>query len=72
MIIIVTLIAIFNIMTSLDTTTSPGKASPTPQPTDRRVSSQSLLGKEGRVIIEHDGHQYLLRQTHAGKLILTK
>ncbi|HBX07336.1 MAG TPA: hemin uptake protein HemP, partial [Leclercia adecarboxylata] len=24
------------------------------------------------VIIEHDGQHYLLRQTHAGKLILTK
>lgn len=71
MIIIVTLITIFNIMTSSDTITT-SKASPIPQPTDRRVSSQSLLGKEGRVIIEHDGHQYLLRQTHAGKLILTK
>jgi hemin uptake protein HemP len=74
MIIIVTLIVIFNIMSSSDTTTVTGKTSPTaqPQPADRRVSSKSLLGAEGRVIIEHDGHQYLLRQTHAGKLILTK
>lgn len=39
---------------------------------DRRISSKTLLGDEGRVIIEHDGQQYLLRQTHAGKLILTK
>ncbi|HHR0672847.1 TPA: hemin uptake protein HemP, partial [Klebsiella pneumoniae] len=27
---------------------------------------------EGRVVIEHGGQRYLLRQTHAGKLILTK
>ncbi|UNC50540.1 hemin uptake protein HemP [Enterobacter huaxiensis] len=45
---------------------------PTPSPPDRRIDSKSLLGDEGRVIIEHDGQHYLLRQTHAGKLILTK
>ncbi|MGS2873425.1 hemin uptake protein HemP [Enterobacter huaxiensis] len=45
---------------------------PAPSPTDRRIDSKSLLGDEGRVIIEHDGQHYLLRQTHAGKLILTK
>ena len=45
---------------------------PTPARTDRRIDSKSLLGDEGRVIIEHDGQLYLLRQTHAGKLILTK
>lgn len=41
-------------------------------PTDRRINSQTLLGEEGRVVIEHKGQQYLLRQTNAGKLILTK
>ena len=45
---------------------------PAPASTDRRIDSKSLLGDEGRVIIEHDGQHYLLRQTHAGKLILTK
>ncbi|EUM12071.1 hemin uptake protein HemP [Enterobacter sp. E12] len=45
---------------------------PSPASTDRRIDSKSLLGEEGRVIIEHDGQQYLLRQTNAGKLILTK
>ena len=45
---------------------------PSPSPDDRRIDSKSLLGEEGRVIIEHDGQLYLLRQTHAGKLILTK
>ncbi|MCM7485643.1 hemin uptake protein HemP [Enterobacter kobei] len=45
---------------------------PAPASTDRRIHSKSLLGDEGRVIIEHDGQHYLLRQTNAGKLILTK
>lgn len=45
---------------------------PRPLPSDRRVDSQTLLGQEGRLIIEHGEHQYLLRQTQAGKLILTK
>ena len=74
MIIIVTLIPIFNIMTSLDTTsvTELTNHKPHPQQDDRRISSKTLLGTEGRVIIEHDGQHYLLRQTHAGKLILTK
>ncbi|ANG94911.1 hemin uptake protein HemP [Enterobacteriaceae bacterium 155047] len=45
---------------------------PTPASADRRIDSKRLLGDEGRVIIEHDGQLYLLRQTHAGKLILTK
>ncbi|WP_339025654.1 hemin uptake protein HemP [Leclercia pneumoniae] len=48
------------------------KTQPAPDAVDRRISSKTLLGDEGRVIIEHDGQQYLLRQTHAGKLILTK
>ncbi len=41
-------------------------------PADRRITSRTLLGDEGRVVIEHNGQHYLLRQTHAGKLILTK
>lgn len=45
---------------------------PRPLPSDRRIDSQTLLGQEGRVIIEHGEQQYLLRQTQAGKLILTK
>ncbi|POP47238.1 hemin uptake protein HemP [Superficieibacter electus] len=45
---------------------------PHPEPDDRRIDSDTLLGSEGRVVIEHDGQQYLLRQTQAGKLILTK
>lgn len=39
---------------------------------ERRISSQTLLGPEGKVIIDHDGQEYLLRKTQAGKLLLTK
>lgn len=37
-----------------------------------RVDSQRLLGAHGKVIINHQGQQYQLRQTKSGKLILTK
>ncbi|EQC1556391.1 hemin uptake protein HemP [Citrobacter amalonaticus] len=43
----------------------------TPAPI-RKISSQKLLGDEGKVIIDHNGQEYLLRQTQAGKLLLTK
>ena len=57
-----------------NTTATPAKEKthPSVTPDERRIDSKSLLGNEGRVIIEHDGQHYLLRQTHAGKLILTK
>ncbi|MGL5699747.1 MAG: hemin uptake protein HemP [Kluyvera sp.] len=45
---------------------------PRPLSSDRRIDSQMLLGQEGRLIIQHGEQQYLLRQTQAGKLILTK
>lgn len=64
-----------NIMSRMDNTaTTPAKKHTVPSrlPDDRRIDSKSLLGEEGRVIIEHGGQHYLLRQTHAGKLILTK
>ncbi|KLP53423.1 hypothetical protein ABR39_22725 [Enterobacter genomosp. O] len=51
---------------------TPAKTHTAPAPTERRIDSKALLGDEGRVIIEHGGQRYLLRQTHAGKLILTK
>ncbi|HCB2205065.1 TPA: hemin uptake protein HemP [Citrobacter farmeri] len=38
----------------------------------RKISSQQLLGDDGKVIIDHDGQEYLLRRTQAGKLLLTK
>ncbi|HGY3717016.1 hemin uptake protein HemP [Citrobacter sp. Res13-Sevr-PEB04-36] len=57
-----------------NTTATPAKTKtpPSAPAAERRIDSKSLLGNEGRVIIEHDGQHYLLRQTHAGKLILTK
>ncbi len=51
---------------------TPTKTHTASAPAERRIDSKSLLGEEGRVIIEHDGQHYLLRQTNAGKLILTK
>jgi hemin uptake protein HemP len=45
-----------------------GVAAPTQLP---RISSQSLLGPRGELIIEHDGREYRLRLTQNGKLILT-
>ncbi|WP_213134903.1 hemin uptake protein HemP [Citrobacter sp. FP75] len=62
-------------MSRMDNTAATPAKKNTPSstpPTERRIDSKSLLGNEGRVIIEHDGQHYLLRQTHAGKLILTK
>ncbi|HAV2441786.1 TPA: hemin uptake protein HemP, partial [Escherichia coli] len=29
----------------------------------RRISSQTLLGPDGKLIIDHDGQEYLLRKT---------
>ena len=75
MIIIVTFIFIFGAMTRMDNTATAEKTkdnAPYPVATDRKICSRVLLGPEGRVVIEHDGQRYLLRQTNAGKLILTK
>ncbi len=38
----------------------------------RVVRSEQLLDRGGRVIIEHKGERYALRETRLGKLILTK
>lgn len=62
-------------MSRMDNTTATpakDKTPPSVAPNDRQIDSKTLLGNEGRVIIEHDGQHYLLRQTQAGKLILTK
>ena len=59
-------------MDNSTTTSAKENAPPSAAPNERQIDSKSLLGKEGRVIIEHDGQHYLLRQTQAGKLILTK
>lgn len=37
----------------------------------QRIASDTLLGKARQVVIVHNGREYLLRQTQAGKLILT-
>jgi hemin uptake protein HemP len=44
-----------------------------PAPIDgpARVSSQSLLGSRGELLIVHNGREYRLRVTQNGKLILT-
>lgn len=49
----------------MDTETPPPAA-------ERRITSQMLLGADGKVIIDHNGQEYLLRKTQAGKLLLTK
>ncbi|AFH95686.1 TPA: hemin uptake protein HemP [Providencia stuartii] len=36
------------------------------------IDSHQLLGSEGKLAIQHRGEIYQLRQTRAGKLILTK
>jgi hemin uptake protein HemP len=36
-----------------------------------RVMSRQLLGRNGELIIEHEGREYRLRRTQNGKLILT-
>lgn len=38
----------------------------------RQVTSTALLGRRDVLIIQHQGENYSLRQTRAGKLILTK
>ncbi|WP_189623074.1 hemin uptake protein HemP [Pseudocitrobacter faecalis] len=75
MLIIVVFITILLFMTLMDDNAdqiSVKDNTPRPQNHDRRVNSEVLLGGEGRVVIEHEGQEYLLRQTQAGKLILTK
>ncbi len=36
------------------------------------IDSETLLGTQGMVFINHQGQQYQLRETKSGKLILTK
>jgi len=43
-----------------------------PNGTQARIASTELLGSGALIVIEHAGHDYFLRQTKAGKLILTK
>jgi hemin uptake protein HemP len=39
---------------------------------ERRISSLELFSGHSRVIVVHNGAEYLLQQTRQGKLILTK
>lgn len=36
------------------------------------IDSRMLLGRNGRILIRHNGYRYELRETRFGKLILTK
>ncbi|WP_435953987.1 hemin uptake protein HemP [Dryocola sp. BD626] len=54
----------------MDKPFTPAASQPLAEP--RQIDSKLLLGPDGRVVIVHEGQQYLLRQTQAGKLILTK
>ncbi|MCG8029330.1 MAG: hemin uptake protein HemP [Candidatus Thiodiazotropha taylori] len=38
----------------------------------RRLSSESLMSGQNRLVILHNGDEYTLRITRQGKLILTK
>ena len=49
---------------------SKAPSSPAAQP-PARVSSESLLGARGELLIVHNGREYRLRLTQNGKLILT-
>lgn len=42
------------------------------QPLPSEIDSRLLLGSCGRVLIQHRGQTYELRETRYGKLILTK
>ena len=44
----------------------------TPAPARQRLNSAELFGSAREVIIEHADHEYRLRLTSQGKLILTK
>ena len=59
-------------MDSPATPTNPHEKTNHIHESDRLITSQALLGEQRRVVIEHNGQRYLLRETHAGKLILTK
>jgi len=44
---------------------------PSPHTVPSRVSSETLLGARGELVILHNGREYRLRLTQSGKLILT-
>ena len=44
----------------------------TPPKPQRRIDSDTLLGGERTLVIQHGGQDYTLRLTRLGKLLLTK
>ena len=54
--------------TALEIDTKTGPVTPEPP---ARVTSESLLGTRGELLIVHNGREYRLRLTQNGKLILT-
>jgi len=51
---------------------SPPTPPPQPMPALPRIRSSELMSGSREIIIQHDGQEYRLRITNAGKLILTK
>ena len=49
-----------------------GARAAVPKNDPRRIDSSTLLGPDGRLLIQHGGQVDELRQTRYGKLILTK
>ena len=54
-----------------EATRGPAGAEGTQSVAPERVSSESLLGRKGELVIVHNGREYHLRLTQNGKLILT-
>jgi hemin uptake protein HemP len=57
----------FKVGPQLQSKTSSGTGNEPPA----RVSSETLLGPRGELLIVHNGREYRLRLTQNGKLILT-
>lgn len=58
-------------MTSKPASISPATASTPPYASAPKVTSDALLGAGKQLVILHNGREYVLRLTQAGKLILT-
>ncbi|MFQ5881965.1 MAG: hemin uptake protein HemP [Candidatus Methylomirabilales bacterium] len=49
-----------------------GPGPPVPRPQRRRIHTADLMQGAREIILLHEGEEYVLRITKAGKLILTK
>ncbi len=58
-------------MTSKPASISPAATSTAPYASAPKVTSDALLGAGKQLVILHNGREYVLRLTQAGKLILT-